>query len=409
VSVLTSNASVFYAPKTTTLARGFVLVGLIFLMLNVPLLNKCYALAVIPCIFSSFFRDTIKTLLQEPIIRMGLVLVILFTIGLFYSYGSLKYGLRFWDKYLKIFYLLLFIPLFIKKATRNQALCCFLISVMISEILTYIHHFGWYSFGLPAYKHWPFVQEIDASFIVSYAAYLFMLLALTQKKLRWLFVTCFLICSIDVLFLNIERTGYLVYLGLAALLLLQCFRWQGLLSAVLIMPLLFTILYFSSHPFNDRVNQIASNIMAYQKGDPGTSIGLRLTFTEYSLKMVRHHPLFGLGTGSFEEVYRSLEGPKINNETWPSHPHNEFINILFQIGLIGLLAFIYWIFLQARVSFQLPQAEKMFLQGLILAFLLLSMCNASLLVNPAGACYMTLLAVFLASKYDKEALVCKSP
>lgn len=402
MSVITSYETNLELPKMVSLAKILIYLGLASLMLCVPFLNKCFWVAIFLIFISGSWVQDWRVIAKDKIIISGLLLMFLFTVGMFYSQGSWNYSLRAWDKYLKIFYVLFFLPLFTHKKMRTEAVYCLLISVMISEVFTYLHYFNLLTLGFPPYKHWLFVQDIDSGFIVSFASFILLNLAITRSKLRWLFALCFLVCSIDVLFLNQERTGYLIYFALAGLFLLQRFRWKGFLTAMIIVPLLFSGLYFGSEKFSGRINQFVNNVMEYQKGNQETSIGLRLAFAEYSFKAIKNNFLIGSGTGSFEEIYRSMNGPKINNETWPAHPHNEYISILFQLGIVGLLVFLYWVFQQIHASFKLPQEEKVYLQALIVGFLLLGFCNASLLVNPAGACYATFLAVFLAAKYERR-------
>jgi O-antigen ligase len=61
--------------------------------------------------------------------------------------------------------------------------------------------------------------------------------------------------------------------------------------------------------------------------------------------MVRDHPIFGVGTGGFEDGYRpygqSVAGWQ-GSET--ADPHNQFLKILGEQGLIGLAAFLFFIF-----------------------------------------------------------------
>ncbi|MBA2654527.1 MAG: O-antigen ligase family protein [Gammaproteobacteria bacterium] len=407
MSILIHPTTSLEVPKTATLSRVVILFGLMALMLCVPLLNKCFWAAILLILASNSWYKDWKVLLQKEVFVVALVLILLFTLGITYSHASWNYAFRSWDKYLKIFYLLFFLPLFIQKKARTQAIYCLIISVMVSEIFTYLHFFNLLDLGFPTSKHWLFVQDIDAGFVVSFTAFVLVNLAVDNKRWRAIFLICFLICSIDVLILNQERTGYLIYLALAALFFLQRFRWKGVLAAIILLPLFFASLYISSDQFNNRTNQVVSNILDYQKGNQNTSIGLRLSFAQYSFSVIKHHLLIGSGTGSFEEIYRTLNGPKINNETWPAHPHNEYISILFQLGVVGLSIFLYWIYLQIRFSFSLPQEEKFLMQGLVLAFVLLGFCNASLLVNPAGACYVSFLAIFMAAKYEGKGIKCE--
>jgi O-antigen ligase len=61
--------------------------------------------------------------------------------------------------------------------------------------------------------------------------------------------------------------------------------------------------------------------------------------------MVRDHPIFGVGTGGFADGYRpygqGVEGWR-GNDT--GDPHNQFLKILGEQGLVGLAAFLFFIF-----------------------------------------------------------------
>lgn len=53
----------------------------------------------------------------------------------------------------------------------------------------------------------------------------------------------------------------------------------------------------------------------------------------------------GFGLGSFEQVYRLYEGPQGIGRTYVNHAHNDFLQILLEAGLAGLLllgAFLSW-------------------------------------------------------------------
>ena len=80
------------------------------------------------------------------------------------------------------------------------------------------------------------------------------------------------------------------------------------------------------------------------------SMGLRFTFWKYSLKLIAEKPLLGHGTGSFAKEYQRIAGNElsiIKNPQVPSNelfitknPHNEFLMISTQLGLLGLLIYL---------------------------------------------------------------------
>lgn len=170
MSVLTSSVSEIEFPGAIPIAKNLIFLGLFSLMLFIPVLNQCFCAAIFLVFISGTWRRDWRLILQDKIILTSLILVLLFTIGMFYSQGSWGYTLRAWNKYLKILYLLFFLPLFAQKKIRVQAIHCFIASIMISELFSYLHYFNVVNLGFPATKHWLFVQDIDSGFIVSFAS-----------------------------------------------------------------------------------------------------------------------------------------------------------------------------------------------------------------------------------------------
>jgi O-antigen ligase len=76
-----------------------------------------------------------------------------------------------------------------------------------------------------------------------------------------------------------------------------------------------------------------------------TSIGQRVVFMRNTVRMIADHPVFGVGTGGFLEGYR----PYVRNGSgWQSQdtgdPHNQFVKILAEQGLVGLIAMLFFLY-----------------------------------------------------------------
>ncbi len=91
-----------------------------------------------------------------------------------------------------------------------------------------------------------------------------------------------------------------------------------------------------------------------------------------SLKMLREHPLTGIGIGNFHYVYPLYILP--GEETLPEevsrpwHAHNLFLNMAVEMGLPGLIAFLWFIlsiFMQIRISIAEDMEYKEILYGII--------------------------------------------
>jgi O-antigen ligase len=63
-----------------------------------------------------------------------------------------------------------------------------------------------------------------------------------------------------------------------------------------------------------------------------------------SVRMIRDRPIFGVGTGGFLDGYRAyVQGVSGWTGFETGDPHNQFLKILGEQGLIGLAAFLFFI------------------------------------------------------------------
>jgi O-antigen ligase len=103
-------------------------------------------------------------------------------------------------------------------------------------------------------------------------------------------------------------------------------------------PLAIIVLIFS---FTIIVNFFLIKGQIYQDNADFVSSG-RLGLWEESIKSFLKHPILGVGAGSSDIVMQSF-----NLNT----PHNEFIRVLIEIGIIGLIMFLIYILLQFKSLF----------------------------------------------------------
>lgn len=153
--------------------------------------------------------------------------------------------------------------------------------------------------------------------------------------------------AILMLFLAITIThlkGRSAYLSLAVLspwLFVTMFGRRRRIP-ILVAVLLTLTLLFTSHRVRERISLIPKEIKLYQSGvissyktSDGTqltsSVGLRIMMWNDALTIIRRYPLFGVGTGAYQH-----EAKKINPENaWP-HPHNSYLYIAANYGILGI-------------------------------------------------------------------------
>jgi O-antigen ligase len=127
-----------------------------------------------------------------------------------------------------------------------------------------------------------------------------------------------------------------------------------------------------------------------------TSSGQRLDFYLNSLQIVRDHTIFGVGTGGFPAAYELQTQGKDVKET--RNPHNEYLMISVQTGIIGLALLLYLFYTQWRCAPSLPTSfEQDAARGLVLACMTSCMVNSTLLDHADGLLFSFMSAVLFAN------------
>jgi len=155
--------------------------------------------------------------------------------------------------------------------------------------------------------------------------------------------------AVDLVFVLVGRSGYLSIIIMAVVLVATLVKgsWRVKASAGLGVLICVGLLLFSSENVRERFTEAIHEIASVDETTTGTSVGQRIVMWRTTVKMIRDHPVFGVGTGGFQEGYRPYVRDVAGWQSFESaDPHNQFLKIQGEQGLIGLLAFL---FLIARV------------------------------------------------------------
>ncbi|OGS93144.1 MAG: hypothetical protein A3K04_08465 [Gallionellales bacterium RBG_16_56_9] len=156
--------------------------------------------------------------------------------------------------------------------------------------------------------------------------------------------------------------------------------------------------YHASSRLHDRVDLVISEYQAWQpnQSDLGSSTGQRLNFYYNTLQIVQQQPVFGVGTGGFPAAFAQQTQGKDVVQT--RNPHNEYLMITVQTGVIGLLFLLYLFYTQWRCAPLLNTPfERDAARGLALAYLVNCLFNSPLLDHADGLFFAFITAVLFAN------------
>lgn len=212
-------------------------------------------------------------------------------------------------------------------------------------------------------------------------------------RLGWAAVA--LAAAVDILFLVFGRTGYLTLLAvmLLAIATLLPRRLRLPLGAALCAALL--IGYLSVPLLQSRVDE-AINALRTIGQENFSAAGQRLAFYQKTIGLILERPFSGWGTGSYTRQFCRV----VNSPQWCAlggfHPHNQFLLYGVQLGVVGVLAYVWFLvapWIQAR-DMSLP--DRTLLLGLALILLISSLFNAPLFFANEANFFLIMLAVLLA-------------
>ncbi|MCW5575111.1 MAG: O-antigen ligase family protein [Burkholderiales bacterium] len=313
-------------------------------------------------------------------------------------------------KYLDLAFIPLFAYFFRKAGTRRIGLWTLAGSLMVTLLLSFLIRFG-------VIEHGGFIEgtplspvvfklRITHGLLMAFAAYLFALMALEARinRDRAIWGTLALLAAINVTLMVEGATGHVV-LGLLTLLLILV-RLSARMAVLAVVALfsVSAVLTVVPGPLSKRVATLVEEVRnrTPEAAAPDSSAGLRIEFYRNTLAIVADHPLTGVGTGGFPSAYAErVQGSRM---VATRNPHNEYLHIAAQIGLIGLAAMLALFVVQWRTAPRLPtRLETDLARGLVVTIAAGCLFNSFLLDHAEGLFFAWLTGLLYAGlKSDKS-------
>jgi O-antigen ligase len=356
--------------------------------------NQCLALLVVLVLLYRPWRKQFFCLkhFSRPIILFALLFLLWAILSLSYTEApcikTATHGLSLYGKLL----FLLVLPIAMAERHCQKWVEQGLIwGVFINMILSSFYYFQW-GFII---KHLGPYYSVNGVFSINPLQMIFVLVLacwmllqrFINKEAHWSDVAIFVLLSLYLWLINIERSGYLLYLVLLVVALYQVMNKKGFVLACIAIPVLLIGLYEFSPNVKNRIDVGIANVQAFQQVQDvkevavDNSLGLRLAFFTESMTVIKMHPLLGTGIGSFKSVYTKMGGP---SAAGLNDPHNAYTFAAFELGLIGLALYLCWLGAIFHVIKKLPLKQANVLRGLWWMFVVMGLTDTSLILNAVG-------------------------
>ncbi len=241
------------------------------------------------------------------------------------------------------------------------------------------------------------------------------LLAGQYKNIRLIVAIIFLITMVANMFMTGGRAGQVgfIFIWLALSYYYLRHNASGLYGMVISLVLVLVIAWNTSPVFKSRalmaVDEIAFYLEHLQKSretnkkNTGSSVGLRLHWNEHSLKLLKESPIYGYGTGSFENTFNNYAENSSELVFKTSNPHSNHMLILVQFGIVGFLIYLNMFYQQIRAANMMLRDYEFRAMAFVLPFffILISFYDSYIWGHHTQALFAYLTAIFYRSDMYK--------
>ena len=260
---------------------------------------------------------------------------------------------------------------------------CFIISMLLTCVIGFLKLYGGLSIGKSVYlaneiyhaNASLFKSHITTNLFMAIAAFYCAHQARIYPTSKWKWVLLTILFLYYIFYMSWGRTGQLITVALMVLFVFQSVaRWQYRVGLILVASLSIIFIFLTSDTLQFRVKQLQDDLTIFQKNENlvTSSLGSRLDFYLKSGSIIKDQLLLGSGLGSFKAEYQT----KFPNGLKTDNPHNEYLLLLTEGGIIGLGLGVSVFILLVYYSSSLPLMQRHLAQGVLLALSIGCLANS---------------------------------
>lgn len=324
----------------------WITVGLtIALFFSAPAVNFFEALLILSVITSNTLRNRLIQTLKSPLCLTALIFYAVIIVAATYSIAPSKEAWGMVSGWRKIIILPFAYAALSLKESKDLLLKTFLITALACLAWSFL------SYNFP---HTFFYTTSEGIIVKNHATQgmffgIAILICLFKAKDYPNFQTqsialhlIGLIFLINILTITHGRSGYVITFVCLISYLVYLTRNLPLKRRILFLAMSILIvsgLFASAERSRNRILEGLQEITQPRTSGDAGSMGVRTYWWKHSIHMIEKNPFLGIGTGAFadglDNEIKNLTGPAA---TKTNDPHNQFLKILVEQGVIGFLA-----------------------------------------------------------------------
>ncbi|MBL6657338.1 MAG: O-antigen ligase family protein [Flavobacteriales bacterium] len=257
---------------------------------------------------------------------------------------------------------------FSDKQIKNS-LYAFVLSMTLSSVIALLINLKWikrlFKYSDIFAKNWSnsvFIPYTDHNVFLAFTILLCLIYGLylfKNKRQSIPLLIVVVVCMIS-LFTEKGRAGQIAFLLGTTMFLIFTFWNKKMWLAFSFISLISIVVlsYNFSSTFNERIHSSLNQTQQLDEENKN-SLNTRYFLTKYTIDKLKERPVLGFGTGSFVQEFSSINehATKILDGNKHRTPHNNYLFVWFELGLIGLLTFISIFYFQIKEIYKQPNGK----------------------------------------------------
>lgn len=340
-------------------------------------------------------------------------------IGLSYTEAPMAYAWRSIFSERKIVYILPLALIFSDESPKRRFLVAFFITCAMGLLVSFtlkvpavydmmegLAPFKKMRSGAPMTADNVFRSYATQSMAFALCTFLSLWFAAQQGKRAWraglgLLAIAF---AVNIATVTPGRSGYVVFLVLVVWCFAMWRGFKGLLLGALVALVIGLLAYNLSTSVHNRVNLGITEVQNFSTVPAETSLGRRMLMVQTTLGMIAERPLLGVGTGGFKQSFSAIAAEKYTG--WRAipfdDPHNQYLFIATENGLIGLLAFLLMMGMILKYCLRSGSIYGKMAAGCLLAWCATSLFSGHFRTFPEGHLIAFIVGILMVNRTSGE-------
>lgn len=334
---------------------SYVIMAFIFsIPISTSIANILAILIALLWVIEGNFKEKFAEIRKNKVTLAVLAYVLLHVVGLLWT-SDYSWGFYTIKKQWKLLMLPVFLTM-VKKEHIDLYLGAFVAAMIISALTSYLIFFDLINIANSNhYNPSPFIKHVMYNPLLALAIYILCHYVTNENSRRYLKmidIICIILLTIN-MFMVPGRTGQLAFFMLMFIFTCQLFfkKLKKMAFIIFFSCLIIPLISYGYIPsFNKMVNNTISNIEKFDV-NAENSLAERVTFVIISTKIIKENFYLGVGTGDFPPEYEKAarqEGKYGYGYT--ENPHNQYLLVLSQFGVTGLILFLSIFYFQINSS-----------------------------------------------------------